>query len=253
MLARARIILKDVTHPGNIGAVARALKTMGLRRLALVAPRASPADAEARARATRAAVEVLEEAATYDELADAIADCTQVFAYTARRRDLSPRRITPREAGEKAREALADGGEVAFVFGSENSGLSNADLQLAGYAVEIPTAASHASLNLAHAVQIAAYELRLSVKAAAAATSGGRRVERERPTLAEFDGMMAHWEDALRAVGLPKNHENRLMLPRLRQILSRAEPDKSEVRLLRGICRAIKIKKGAEKIDDSKR
>ena len=232
LLSRIRVVLKDVTHPGNIGATARAMKTMGLSRLCLVAPRTLLTDKTAQALASNAA-DVLSAASVHATLPDAIADCTQAFAYTARRRDLSPVTITAKQAGKKAVERSASGGECALVFGGERSGLENDDVRHCGFVVEIPTSSEYTSLNLAQAVQIAVYEVRQALELPVA------EQKRDMPTQAEFDGMMEHWHNAFTAVGLPKNNANRLMLPRLRRLLTRAELDKSEVRLLRGICRAI--------------
>ena len=231
-LSFVRVILKDVTHPGNIGAVARAMKTMGLSQLALVSPRSLMTDPEAQAMAT-GATDILEQARVFSALPDALADCTHAFAYTARRRDLSPVCLTPRQAGKEALQRIQAGGRCALVFGGERAGLENDDVRLCRFAVEIPTSPQYTSLNLAQAVQIAAYEMRQSLGLPAAGDL------HEAPTQAEFDGMMAHWQEAFTAIDLPKNGANRLMLPRLQQLLLRAEPDKKEVRLLRGICRAI--------------
>ena len=231
-LAQVAILLKDTTHAGNIGAAARAMKVMGLSQLKLVAARTAINDT-AKAMATAAAEDVLDAAAQHDTLQSALADFTHTYAFSARRRGMSPRTLTPRAAAAEAITRVQEGGRVAFLFGGETSGLENEDILTATAIVEIPTAPDCSSLNLAQAVQLACYELRLATGIQPAATP------REMPTQSEFEAMLAHMEEALTAVGLPKKNDTRPLIPRMRRLLTRAEPDASEVRLLRGIWRAM--------------
>ena len=230
-LSRLRIVLKDTTHPGNIGATARAMKTMGLSQLHLANPKTF-IDDTAKAMAAGAA-DILETLVSHPTLPAAVADCTQVFALTARRRDLSPPALPVREAMNEALARATVGGPVAIVFGGERSGLDNEDILLANVVVEIPTAAEYSSLNLAQAVQIVTYELRQALALPVATT---RRTPVPRHSL---EALLQHLQQALHHIGLPKAGDTRPLLPRLRRLLTRADLDESEARLLRGICRAI--------------
>ena len=230
LLAQMRVVLKDTTHPGNIGATARAMKTMGLRRLYLVSPR-TLIDSQSRALAA-GALDVLADAVVCETLSEALAECAAVFAFTARRRDLSPTFITARDGGGVAAKNLAAGGEVAFVFGGERSGLTNEDVQRAGYAVEIPTAAAYFSLNLSQAVQIAVYELRQAIAMAP------RAAPRNMPTQEQIERLVEHGREVLAVMQMPKRGSDDLLLSRLRRLVMRAEPDASEVRMLRGLLKA---------------
>lgn len=234
-LAQVAVVLKDTTHAGNVGAAARAMRVMGLSRMVLVAAKASAAAPEARAMAAGADA-VLEGAVRAADLAGGLAEFTHVYAFSARRRDMSPPCLSPREAAVAAMGKVAAGGRVAMLFGGERSGLENADVMRATAIVEIAAAPEYSSLNLAQAVQIAAYELRL----AAGVTPAVPR--REMPTREEFEAMMAHLEEVLALAGLPKAGDNRPLVPRLRRFLTRADPEASEVRLLRGVLKAAAIK-----------
>ena len=249
-MAQVCVVLKDTTHPGNIGAAARAMKTMGCANLRLAAAK-TRIDGTSRAMSAHA-LDVLQDAAFYDTLDAAVADCTHVFAFTARRRELSPVCLTPRQMGEEAIRRIDEGGKTALLFGGERSGLENEDIQRAGFVVEIPTNPDYTSLNLAQSVQLAMYETRVAALAAAAAkaammetvtensesTESGEK-QRDMPTQEEFDAMIKHMQQAMRAVGLPKDGSNKMLLPRWRQILTRAELDRSETRLVRGLWKAI--------------
>ena len=230
-LQQVGIVLKDTTHPGNIGSAARAIKTMGLSRLLLAAAQ-TRIDNTARARSA-GAEDILEAARFFPALRPALNDFTHVYAFSARRRDLSPRRLTPRQAAEEAMQLITSGGSAAFVFGGEQSGLTNEDIRLANAVVEIPAAPDYASLNLGQAVQIACYELRL---AAGAVTADSPRTL---PTQESFNAMIDHLQRALVAIDLPRENDTRPLLPRLRRLLTKADLDDSEVRLLRGVWRAI--------------
>jgi len=155
-----RFVLVRTSHPGNIGAAARAIRTMGFARLVLVAPHKYP-HAEATAMAA-GADEVLDRIVIVPTLAEAIADCTTVLGCTARQRAVQLPEFAPRAAAAHAREAVA-AGEVAIVFGNERTGLENDELMRCNAAVHIPSDPTYSSLNLAQAVQVLAYELRLSL------------------------------------------------------------------------------------------
>ena len=236
-LRQARFILHQTTHPGNIGAAARAMKTMGINRLYLSAPRAL-IDSSARAMAA-GALDVLANAQVCEDLPSAIADCADVFAFTARPRDFSPTAVDVRRAGEIAAAKMAKGFETAFLFGGERSGLDNEDVRRAGYAVGIPSSADYWSLNLAQAVQVAAYELRCATLGRGDSENGAAR---QRPTQEQTDMLLAHCDEFLSDINMPKRGDNKMLRARLRRLFMRAEPDASEVRLLRGILTAARKK-----------
>jgi len=228
---RVRIVLVAPTHPGNIGAVARAMKTMGLGRLHLVSPARFPS-AEATARAA-GADDVLYGARVCATLDEAIAGCAWVLATSARPRSLDWPVLAPREAAERAlREARR--AEVALVFGREHSGLTNAELERAQAVVRIPTNPEFRSLNLAAAVQILAYELFLA--GAAAAPAPGRPPTEEAPATAEqMAGFYRHLEEALVDIGYLDPAKPKRLMRRLRRLFNRARPDRTELDILRGI------------------
>src|SRR5690606_8925573 len=160
MQVPVRIVLVETTHPGNIGASARAMKTMGLSDLGLVAPRAFPSD-EATARASGAA-DLLERATVYETLEDAIADCALVVGTSARSRGVEWPCADPREAAGRIWDAIDADNRAAIVFGREQSGLTNEALARCMLHVQVPTDAAFSSLNLAMAVQVLCYELRMT-------------------------------------------------------------------------------------------
>ncbi|MEQ4576853.1 MAG: RNA methyltransferase, partial [Gammaproteobacteria bacterium] len=162
---RIRFVLVGTQHPGNIGAAARAMKTMGLARLVLVAPERLP-DEEAYRRSA-GAEDLLGDAPVFATLAEAVSDCTLVLGCTARSRRVQLEELLPAVAGKRAVDRAQAGGEVAVVFGRERTGLTNEELQLCHLAVHIPSDPDFSSLNLAAAVQVLAYEVRLAMLAAA--------------------------------------------------------------------------------------
>ncbi len=167
-----RVVLVETSHPGNIGAAARAMKTMGLTQLALVRPRHYPS-AEASARAS-GATDLLDQAGVFDTLPEALDGCGLVIGASARQRALPWPLIAPRECGRRVVEA-ASRGEVGLVFGREQSGLTNDELQRCNLLVQIPANPAYSSLNLAMAVQVIAYEIRVAAggESRAAGRPGG--------------------------------------------------------------------------------
>jgi len=229
-----RIVLCRPSHPGNIGAAARALKTMGFARLLLVAPKCFPS-AQAEAMASGAG-DVLAGAEVVATLAEALHGVTLAVALTARRRDLAVEPLWAREAaGVLAAAATADA-EVALVFGNETSGLTNAELAQCSRWATIPVDPAYTSLNLAAAVQLLCYELRLALHAVPPAPTfrpAGTPACHE-----EVEGLLAHLESAARESGfLDDERPGRLML-RLRRLFARAALEKEEVNLLRGLIAA---------------
>ena len=162
-----KVVLVGTTHPGNIGATARAMKTMGLNQLALVNPKIYP-DAEATARAS-GADDLLADAVVFDSFAEAISDSHFVFGTSTRERSIPWPLFDPAESADKVAEVLNAGSSVALVFGRESSGLANEELELCNAMIQIPTNPDFSSLNIASAVQIISYEIRKTLIARLAA------------------------------------------------------------------------------------
>jgi TrmH family RNA methyltransferase len=244
-----RIVLVETSHPGNIGASARAMKTMGLSDLVLVRPRAFPSD-EATARASGAA-DLLERARAVDSLDAALADCGFVIGSSARARGVAWPTLDPRASAEVAcTETVAN--RVAIVFGPEQSGLTNEHLARCHRVVRIPTSAEFGSLNLGMAVQVLCYELRMTwlmraasgTGAARAARTGPERTATENPadplaTGAELEHFYAHLERVLDEAGFLHGDHPRQLKLKLRRIFQRAELNRNEVNILRGMLTAL--------------
>lgn len=232
-LGRIRIVLSHTSHPGNIGAAARAMKNMGLHRLVLVNPRHFP-DPQAEAMAA-GATDVLANAQVCASLEEALAGTTFATALTARRRGLAVEPLWARDAaGELA--ALASENEVALVFGNETAGLSNEEVSLCARWAKIPTDPAFSSLNLAQAVQVLCYELRL---AAISIGSPPRIRDAGKPASHEdVEGLMAHLERAAVASGFLDPAQPKRLMPRMRRLFARAGVEKEEVAILRGMLSA---------------
>ncbi|MGA9341549.1 MAG: RNA methyltransferase [Rhodanobacteraceae bacterium] len=229
--SRVRFVLVSTSHPGNIGAAARAIRTMGFSRLALVAPQRFPhADAIALASGANA---VLENAVVSANLADAIAECQLVIGATARRRGVALPELGPREAAASLVAAAQEGAEVAVLFGNERSGLDNNELARCHAALTIPSDPAFASLNLAQAVQVVAYELRLAQHNLSIAP---KRHRTDAPaSSAQMEGFFGHLADLLDDIDFHKGRSPRTIMWRLRRLFLRAQPDQRELRILRGI------------------
>ncbi len=231
-LDNIRIVLVETSHPGNLGAVARAMKVMGLSCLYLVDPRCE-IDAEARARAS-GAVDVLEQAVVCSDLDAALHGAVFTAATTSRRRDLPHPAYTPRQAAPELL-ARAQTGPVALVFGSETYGLSNAQLAKCQWLINIPSNPAYMSLNLGAAVQVLAYELRCTLEDAVLPLPAFEAARHE-----EVEALLAELETVLKAIGfLDPRHPKRLM-PRLRRFFARAGLEKEEVAIWRGIVNAVR-------------
>lgn len=227
-----RIVLVGTTHPGNIGAVARAMKNMGVTDLALVNPRYFP-DKEATARAS-GAEDLLDNATVTETLTDAIADCVFVAGASARARAISWPCLEPRECASKLFEESARG-PVAAVFGPEKSGLSNEDLDHCDALLTIPANPDFSSLNLAMAVQVLTYEL----QAAHAEKPAGYTAETPLATSRDLELFYEHLERVLTDLRFLDPDNPRHLMRRLRRLFIRARPDQNEVNILRGILTAV--------------
>lgn len=227
-----RIVLLETSHPGNIGASARAMKTMGLSDLVLVRPRRFP-DAEATARAS-GADDLLARASVVDSLAAAIQDCSLVLGASARLRSLTWPTLNPRDAARLAWQEAAEG-TVAVLFGPEQSGLDNEHLARCQQRVQIPANPDYGSLNLAMAVQVISYELRM----AAADVVPAPERETRLATAAELEHFHAHLREVLERSGFLNPDHPRALLLRLRRLFNRAQLDQNEINILEGILSAL--------------
>lgn len=245
MLDQIRIVLVETSHTGNMGSVARAMKTMGLSQLILVAPQELP-DGQAYALAAGAS-EVLANAKVVATLEDAIQDCALVVGTSARSRTLPWPMLEPRECGEKAvREAQSH--PVALVFGRERNGLSNEELQLCNFHVCIPANPEYSSLNLAMAVQILTYEVR--VAALAMQPSLPQSDETVYPTSEQMERFYLHLEQTLSETGFIIKQHPGVVMTKLKRLFARARPEDTELNILRGILTSIqRVQKSAEQKD----
>lgn len=243
LLSRVRVVLCRPSHPGNIGAAARAMKTMGLSSLVLVAPRQFP-DPEADTRAT-GAVDVLQGAKVVGSLADALAGTVFAAALSARQRDLGPPVSASREGVERLLEAAGQG-EVALVFGNETVGLSNDELQQCQAAITIPTNPDFSSLNLGSAVQVLCYECRMSAHAARPPlpAQGATPFTSQAATHDEIEGFYGHLEAVMTETGFYNPEKPGRLLPKLRRLFGRAGLERDEVNILRGILAATQNRTG---------
>ncbi|MCC6868022.1 MAG: RNA methyltransferase [Burkholderiales bacterium] len=227
-LSRLRVVLVHTTHPGNIGAAARAMLTMGIERLVLVQPAHFPhPGAVARA---AGATRILDTARVVTSLSEALTGCALTVGLSGRPRAFAGRVLGVREAMGEAITAAARG-DVALVFGTEMSGLTNAELAQCGIAAAIPANPSYASLNLAAAVQVVAYEARL-----AAGADAVWQAQRFAPASHdEVAALYAHAARTLTALRFLDPQRPRLLMPRLRRLFGRAGLEHEEVNILRGI------------------
>nr|WP_253190270.1 RNA methyltransferase [Paraburkholderia phenazinium] len=247
-----RFVLVEPSHPGNVGAAARALKTMGFSRLVLVAPRVPhvQSDPEAIAMAS-GADDVLAGAHIVPTLADALNGVSWSVALTARSREYGPPQLVPRAAAAHAREHAVHG-EIALVFGNERTGLSNEDVERCSALAHIPANPAYSSLNLAQAVQVLAYELRLAYLGLGGGTGApagnGRGVEGQGAAAAslaqsdDIEGMYAHLEDALVALEFLDPANPKKLMSRLRRLFARSGLEREEVNIVRGIAKHILLK-----------
>lgn len=236
-----RIVLVNTTHPGNIGGVARAMKNMGLKDLCLVSPKLFPhPDADARA---SGATDLLESARVVESIDDAIADCELVFGTSARERHIPWPLVDPRELAAIA-APLKGKDRVAILFGREDRGLTNEELQRCHHHVHIPAVESFSSLNIAAAVQVITYELRMAELAQQPLNKPqwGTDWDIELAEQRELELMFEHLERTLVNIEFLDPDNPRQLMPRLRRLLQRAVPDKVEVNVLRGILTAVERK-----------
>ncbi|WP_428851245.1 RNA methyltransferase [Imbroritus primus] len=244
-LSLCRFVLVETSHPGNVGSVARALKTMGLglapRSLVLVSPRDPDVlrHPEAVAMAS-GADDVLASACLVDHIDEALAGATLTVALSARPREFGPVRLAPREAVAQAVAQLqAPEACAAFIFGNERTGLPNEIVERCSLITHIPANPDYASLNLSQAVQLMAYELRLAVHGATAPATQDVGFQGVPATAEQIEGMFEHLEQALVEIGFLDPAQPKRLMPRLRRLLARTGLEAEEVNILRGIAKHI--------------
>ena len=233
MLSHIKIILIETSHPGNIGAVARAMKNMNISNLWLVSPKIFPS-AEATSRAS-GADDILARATVCSSLQEAIADCNMVIGASARCRTISWPEMTPRECAKKI--AITEpGNKVAIIFGRENSGLKNHELDLCHFLLRIPCNSEYSSLNIAAAVQVVCYELFIAAGKQEAIVIGDRG-KTPKATATQMESFYTHLYQALTDIGFMHPDKSKSIMRRLRRIYNRIELDIKELDILRGILR----------------
>lgn len=248
-----RVVLVETSHSGNIGAVARAMKNMGLFNLWLVNPVSFP-DETSYARSSGAS-DVLDQARVVGSLAEAIDDCVLVMGTSARGRKIPWPVIAPPDAAEKA-AAHASQGPVALVFGRENHGLSNDELQHCHFHIHIPSNPDYSSLNLAMAVQVVSYELRMhylrGLDGGAGATAlkpmvspGDAGWDVSLAPVKDVEGFFGHLERVLVDIDFHRKDNPRQLMTRLRRLFQRSQLDRMEINILRGVLTAIQKASGA--------
>jgi tRNA/rRNA methyltransferase len=230
-----RFVLMHTSHAGNVGAAARALKVMGFDDLVLVQPRwPDVLTRDETVAMASGAADVLQRARVVGTLADALDGATHVCATAMTPRDFGPPTCAPRE-----HFATLDAPSIAFVFGGERFGLSNEDVYRCHVCLSIPTAPGYGSLNLAQAVQLIAYEWRLALGSFEVAARAAQAVPADAQAV---QGLLDHWRAALVDVGYLDPAAPKKLMPRLNQLINRAQPTAEEIHILRGIARAMSRK-----------
>lgn len=237
VLQKIRIVLVNPSHPGNIGAVARAMKTMGLQRLYLVQPKAFP-DPEAVARAKQAD-DILTNAVVVNNLLEAVADCCLIVGASARPRNLAWPTLNLVDAKQKIIEEACTN-QTAIIFGRERTGLTNEEIQMCHYRLNIPANPHYSSLNLAAAVQIVAYEIYQYYLAQANLLLASEQTDLA--NMVELNGLYQHLATVLTEVGYLDPEQPGQIMPRLQRLFNRARLDKTEINILRGILNAAQKK-----------
>jgi len=242
-----KIVLVNTSHPGNIGAAARAMKNMSLHRLTLVAPEEFPSGVAVGRAAS--SVDILENATVVETLQEAIADCSLVIGASARSRSIPWPMLDPRECGAKI---VQESGRhpVALVFGREDSGLNNDELQLCHFHVQIPANENYSSLNLAAAVMVLSYEIYSAYLAresdASAHDDTGQPWDQELSSAAQMEHFYEHLEDVLVDLDFHDRENPRQLMQRLRRLYGRIRIDAMEMNILRGILTHIQQRIGTK-------
>ena len=238
MLQNIRIVLVETSHSGNIGSAARAMKTMGLSNLYLVSPKSVD---EQSITLAAGADDVVRNAHIVDTFEQAIEDCSLVIGTSARLRHLQSTLIEPRECAEKA---STHQGQVAIVFGRERVGLTNEELLKCHYHLNIPANPEYSSLNLAMAVQLVSYEMRMAFLTKNKTESTLSTIEDIYPTAQEMEYFFAHTEQVYQSLGFIQNQG---VIQKLRRLYNRSSLEKNELNILRGMLSAIEKRLNLQK------
>ena len=240
-LPHIKIVLVNTSHPGNIGATARAMKNMGLSRLALVNPVEFPSGVAVGRAAS--ALDVLEQAEVVNTLGEAIADCALVIGSSARSRSLPWPMLTPEQSAAKLIKE-SQSAKVALVFGREDSGLNNEELQLCHFHVQIPASPEYSSLNLAAAVMVLCYEIRRAVLRDEEADDKAEDEywDQERATVEQVEYFYEHLERVLVEIDFHDLDNPRQLMQRMRRLFGRVRIDAMEMNILRGVLTNIEHK-----------
>lgn len=235
-LPRVRVVLHSPRHPGNIGAAARAMKTMGLSRLELVTPERFPDD-EAWRRASGAR-DLIDTIGLHPDLDSAVAGCVLVVAVAARPREHAPVSMPPRQLMPRLLD-LAAHGEVALVFGNETNGLARADVNRCDFLVRIPTGEAYGSLNLGAAVQVLCYELRMAaLEAASLPARPEDSLDSPLATHEQVGQLLEHAQRTLVALGFLVPERPSRLMERVARLARKARLEQEEVNILRGVLAA---------------
>ena len=246
-LSQIRIVLINTSHPGNIGATARAMKVMGLTQLHLVSPKIFPS-AEATAMAS-GADDLLEHAVIHDSLESALQGCSLVLGTSARIRSLPMPQMDMRSAAQSALNEH-EGQEIAVLFGQERAGLTNDEIMRCHQLVHIDTNPNYGSLNLSQAVQVMAYELRMAVKGGAGAVSAPS--DWVPVDAGQMEMFFVHLEKTLLDIKFMNPEQPKKLMARMRRLFNRARPDQNEINILRGILTATQYAAGTSGQSDAK-
>ena len=222
-------ILVEPSHPGNIGATARAIKNMGFQNLSLINPKNFPND-EAFYRA-KGAKDILENVKIYEDLSAPIKDATLIFGTSARTRTIPWPTKTSSELSIILKKALeSSNAKICFIFGREISGLSNDELQMCDYHIKIPTDEDFSSINLSHAVQIISYVLKMELDN----INSIQEIKEEIPTFLENEHLIDHFDVVMKKIDFYDQENPKQVKTRMRRLVKRLQPDKLETGILRG-------------------
>lgn len=242
LFQRLRFVLVETSRPGNIGAAARAMKTMGFSDLVLVNPRfPDPASQEEAIAFASGAQDVLNNARIVGSLDEALAGCNFAAAVSARLREFSPPITSPRKLAEQLGNSA--GMQAALLFGNERFGLPNEMVERCNVLINIPANPDYASLNLAQAIQVLAYECRMAaMEGEEQVTASGIGFHGEAASVTQIDGMFTHLEQALIEIDFLDPKSPKKLMPRLRRLFSRTQLETEEVNILRGMANQILAK-----------
>ena len=239
-----RWVLVETSHPGNVGSAARALKTMGFEDLRLINPKVKgiAANSEALALAS-GAVDILEKSSESDSLGSAVEGCSLVLGLTSRDREFGPPAIDWESAKTLITDALADGGNIALLFGPERTGLDNDHLALCTHRVWLDANPAYPSLNLAQAIMVCAYTLREALVRNSGIPRAGREEVADFADPAAVAAMLEHWREGLEAIGYLDPANPKKLMPRIQALFARSRLHKEEIDLLRGIAKQMLLRK----------